>query len=365
MYTSETHQLMSKLASEGQFLSLSRRSPELFTSEKKPLEFTLSNGTLVHIAGPGIIAFTPENKGDKAIILSCGIHGNETAPIEICDQYVVDILTCKMVLGHRVLFIFGNLPAMDKATRFVDENLNRLFSQAHNSASVNQNGYECTRAKELEVAVAQFFNASLSNEAQSSNTSQQNDETRYHYDLHTAIRPSKNEKFAVYPYLHGESHSKEQLSFLLACGVDTFLLSGSSTTTFSYYSSRQFNAHAFTVELGKVQPFGQNDMSRFAAVTETMKRFICGQTIEAKPFENKDMLIYKVNQVINKHADDFVLEFSDDLPNFSTFEKGALLARETGAEYRAQYDGEAVVFPNANVAIGQRAILTVIPTTLV
>lgn len=364
MYTEETNQLIDKLKCEGQFLLLSRRSPELFSLKKEPVEFTLSNGTLVHIVAPGVIAFTPAEKGDKAIILSSGIHGNETAPIEICDQYVADILTCKMTLGHRVLFIFGNLPAMDKSTRFVDENLNRLFSQAHTSASVNQNAYECTRAKELEAAVAQFYNAPLSNEGQSSDTSQQNDETRYHYDLHTAIRPSKNEKFAVYPYLHGESHSKEQLSFLLACGVDTFLLSGSATTTFSYYSSRQFNAHAFTVELGKVQPFGQNDMSRFALVTETMKHFICGQPIETKPFDNNDMLIYKVNQVINKHSDDFVLDFSDDLPNFSTFEKDALLAHETGAEYRAQYDGEAVVFPNANVALGQRAILTVVPTTL-
>ncbi|MGY0576470.1 MAG: succinylglutamate desuccinylase [Paraglaciecola chathamensis] len=364
MYTSQTNQLIDQLASEGQFLLLSRRSPELFTAEKDPVEFTLSNGTLVHIVAPGIIAFTPAEKGNKAIILSSGIHGNETAPIEICDQYVVDILTCKITLGHRVLFIFGNLPAMDKATRFVDENLNRLFSQAHSSASVNQNAYECARAKELEEAVAQFYNAPLSNKVQPANATPQDDETRYHYDLHTAIRPSKNEKFAVYPYLHGESHSKEQLSFLLACGVDTFLLSGSSTTTFSYFSSRQFNAHAFTVELGKVQPFGQNDMSRFTAVNTTLRQFICGEPLISKPYNNDDMLIYRVNQVINKHSDDFVLDFSDDLPNFSTFEKGALLAHETGAEYRAQYDGEAVVFPNANVALGQRAILTVVPTTL-
>jgi succinylglutamate desuccinylase len=356
MFTGEIHSLVSSLQKEGQFLSSSRERPELFETlcgDNRTIEFTLANQTSVSIIAPGVISFTPNKPGNKAVVLSCGIHGNETAPIEICDQYVVDILTSKMDLAYRVLFIFGNLPAMDKATRFIKENLNRLFSGGHAGASVDQSTYECKRANVLEKAVTQFYQAALI------------EETRYHYDLHTAIRPSKNEKFAVYPYLHGKPHSKEQLCFLLACGVDTFLLSGSPTTTFSYYSSRQFNAHSFTVELGKVQPFGQNDMSRFVAVTETMKRFICGQPIETKPFDNKDMLIYKVNQVINKQADDFVLDFSDDLPNFSDFAKDTLLAHESGTEYRSTVDGEAVVFPNANVAIGQRAILTVIPTSLV
>ena len=349
MHTVNTHKLISDLQQQGQFLTLSRRSAELV---QKPISFTLDEHTQVSIISPGIISFTPKIKSVKAIVLSSGIHGNETAPIEICDQYVVDILTGKIRVAHRVLFIFGNLPAMDKATRFVDENLNRLFSHAHANESVDQNSYECARAKEIEKAVAQFYEAGHS------------DESRYHYDLHTAIRPSKNEKFAVYPFLHGEKHSKDQISFLLACGIDTFLLSGSPTTTFSYYSSRQFGAHAFTVELGKVEAFGQNDMSRFTQVNDTLKRLICGQPLNLKSFNHQDVLIYQVNQVINKHEEDFVLDFSDDLPNFSDFSKGTLLAHETGNEYRAEFDGEAVVFPNANVAIGQRAILTVIPTTL-
>jgi succinylglutamate desuccinylase len=71
-----------------------------------------------------------------------------------------------------------------------------------------------------------------------------------------------------------------------------------------------------------------------------------------------------VNQVINKLADNFNLAFGDDEPNFSTFKKGELLATEGATEYRCQQDGEAIVFPNANVAIGQRAILTVLPTTI-
>jgi succinylglutamate desuccinylase len=74
--------------------------------------------------------------------------------------------------------------------------------------------------------------------------------------------------------------------------------------------------------------------------------------------------IYTVNQVINKQKDDFKLHFADDLANFSDFNEGDILASESGTEYRAQMSGEAIVFPNAKVEIGQRALLTVVPCEL-
>lgn len=342
--------IATQLMSSGQFLDLSRTQSHVFA---QPLRFQLQNGTQVVIDGPGIIAFSPPSPGNKQIVLSCGIHGNETAPIEICDNLVQRILTGQLELRHRVLFIFGNLPAMDIAQRFVEENLNRLFCGAH-SEPADGVSYERTRAKQLETSVTDFYQQSP-----------QGDKVeRYHYDLHTAIRTSKNEKFAVYPHLHGKAHNKEQLQFLLACGINTILLSGSPTTTFSYFSSVNFAAHAFTVELGKVKPFGHNDMSRFAQVQDCLQKLICGQTIAIKPFDNADYHIYRVNQVINKHQVDFRLNFADDLPNFSVFARDELLAEESGQQYKAQYEGEAVVFPNADVALGQRALLTVIPTEI-
>jgi succinylglutamate desuccinylase len=187
---------------------------------------------------------------------------------------------------------------------------------------------------------------------------------RLHYDLHTAIRPSKNEKFAVYPFLHGKPYSKSQLALLSACDVNTILLSQSPTTTFSYYSSVNHGAHAFTVELGKVMPFGENDMTKFTALKATLLSLIRDISPKFAEFAKCPIEIFTVNQVINKHFDDFILHFADDTVNFASFSKGDILASETNTQYLAQYDGEAVVFPNANVAIGQRAILTVIPHEL-
>ena len=41
-----------------------------------------------------------------------------------------------------------------------------------------------------------------------------------------------------------------------------------------------------------------------------------------------------------------------------------MLAIDGDVEVKTQQDGEAIIFPNANVAIGQRAMLTVTPTVL-
>ncbi|GGW76113.1 succinylglutamate desuccinylase [Alteromonas halophila] len=334
---------------DGEFLHQSRRAPD---SLEAISPFTLSNQTRVSIDAPGIIRFDPpaQQHAGKYVVLSCGVHGNETAPIEICDDLVRDILLERLTLRHSVLFLFGNLPAMDIAERFVEENMNRLFSGAHSEGEGCVNA-ERQRAKQLEAAVSDFF------------ADAPDHSTRLHYDLHTAIRASKNEKFAVYPYLHGRPHSLGQLGFLAACGVKTILLSESPTTTFSYYSSHVHNAHAFTVELGKVRPFGQNDMTRFADARKAITR-LTSEEDYAPQVAPETLDIYRVNQVINRQQEAFELHFDDDTPNFTDYAKGTVLASEPGRQYEAQQDGEAIVFPNARVAIGQRALLTVVPTTL-
>lgn len=337
-----------RLITNGDFLHLSRTQPELF---KTHISFSLQNNTKVDITAEGLIQFEPQKTGQKDVVYSCGVHGNETAPIEICDELVAKVLRGELALKHRLLVIFANLPAMDIAQRFVVENMNRLFSGEHANPEVEKN-QERERAAVLEATIAAFFG--------------ENDEkrSRYHYDLHTAIRDSKNEKFAVYPFTHGKPHKPEQLVFLQQCGVSTVLLSESPTTTFSYFSSKNFGADAFTVELGKVRPFGENDMSRFEQAKQTLTLWVTQSDPQLPEFVAEDFYIYRVNQVINKYEADFRLHFDDDTPNFTDYEKGTVLASEGKTQYLAEYDGEAIVFPNANVAIGQRALLTVVPTSL-
>ncbi|NMP32685.1 succinylglutamate desuccinylase [Thalassotalea sp. M1531] len=348
--------LIQKLQQTGDFLSLTRANE--WSLPQAPFSFNVTHQatntqSLVSVLDTGVIVFEPvDRKTSKDIILSNAVHGNETAPIEICADIVSQLIKGELYLAERVLFLFGNPAAMNIGERFVEENLNRLFSGAHSEGGVHNK--ERTRAKALEDAVANFF--------EQGGTAQERE--RFHYDLHTAIRGAKYDKFAVYPFRHGKPWKKSQLAFLKACDVNTILLSHSPTTTFSYYSSNNFGADAFTVELGKVMPFGENDMTKFIKVRQTLINFVSGQALDITAYQEEDFNIFEIDQTINKHTENFTLNFADDVENFTDYPIGYVLATDGDIEHKVRTQGEAIIFPNANVALGQRALLTVKPTSI-
>lgn len=320
--------------------------------EDNYFDFTLKNGTHVCINANGVITFNAEPNDShtlaehtKTIVISCGVHGNETAPIELCNKIVHKLLNEEFTTCHRLMLIFGNIDSMVQATRFVDENMNRLFSRDSYSTS-----YEGQRADELMNCVDEFFLHA--------------GDVRLHYDLHTSIRPSINEKFAVYPYIKGQQYDKDQMSFLSACGVNTILLSSTPSYTFSHFSAFYHSSESFTVELGEVKPFGQNDMSKFRAIKQKLIELICDHKVALPNFSNCPLQLYKVKQTIVKQSEDFELHFDDKTANFTEFRKGDVLASQSGIEHCALQDREAIVFPNASVEVGHRAMLTVVPVTL-
>jgi succinylglutamate desuccinylase len=355
------HQLQSKLQKDGDFLSLSRENE---WSIPQSFSFIVTHQATqqqskVSVIDTGLIVFEPLDKNTtKDIVLSSAVHGNETAPIEICTDLIQQLILGKLFLAERVLFIFGNPASINISQRFVEENMNRLFSGGHSKDQGHGEGLinkERHRALLLENTVRSFFQAGSELSA---------NRERSHYDLHTAIRGSKNDKFAVYPFRQGKAWKKEQLQFLYSCGINTILLSHSPTTTFSYFSSNEFGADAFTVELGKVKPFGENDMSQFQKLKDTLTAFISGKDLVLKPFNENDFSIFEIYQTINRYGEKFVLNFADDVDNFTDFPLGHVLATDDDVEIRVKKEGEAIIFPNADVAIGQRALLTVIPTTI-
>ena len=334
------------------FLQFTLANPK---SIDEALSFSVDEHTDVEVWDTGVIVFaprvesadTPENEV-KSIVISSAVHGNETAPIELCNSLIMALLTGQLVCRHRILFLIGNPPAIHNGPRFVEENLNRLFSGAHSQGEGLVNA-ERVRAKKLEQYVGKFFNNIKATGP------------RCHYDLHTAIRGSKHEKFAIYPYRGAKPYSQEQLMFLAACGIKTVLFHHEPTTTFSYFSWNNYQAEAFTIELGKVMPMGQNDMTRFIALKEMLCRLITGQALELDSFDESKLNLYQVNRSINKHFDDFEFTFANNVENFTTFPKGYVLAKEGGRDIKVEAPSEAIVFPNANVPIGQRTVLCLIP----
>jgi succinylglutamate desuccinylase len=371
--TLSTEVLCKQLKATGDFLHLTRSHEEsmpAFCFEVQCKE--KSEKSKVSVLDTGIIIFEPisvKNTARKAggvakdIVLSSAVHGNETAPIEICNTLIKKLILGELSLAHRVLFLFGNPASINIGKRFVEENLNRLFSGGHSkdqgqgAGLINKERY---RALLLEETVRDFFVAGT----EQANLLGIKKVERFHYDLHTAIRGSKNDKFSVYPYRHNQPWIKSQLQFMLACGVNTILFSNSPTTTFSYFSSNEFNAHAFTVELGKVRPFGENNMENFVQVESSLTGLVSGDDIVLKDYSASDFSFFEIDQIIDRHHEQFTLHFDDNVENFTDFPVGTVIATDGENQIKTHKEGEAIIFPNANVAIGQRAMLTVIPVNI-
>ncbi len=344
--------MVQQLIAAGDFLKLTLDNPDGLA----PFSYVLDNGTRVQVWDTGVICFEPEHtEQHDDLVLSAGVHGNETAPIEICAAIVQDILTGQLIPNVRLLVLFGNPPAINAGSRDISENLNRLFSGEHSKGAGLINA-ERRRAKALEQYVTRFFNQLPVTKSVTRNRSL--------YDLHTAIRGSRFEKFAVYPYLHDKPWQQAEFVFLGACDVHTVLLMQTPATTFSYYASHTHAANSFTIELGKVKPFGQNDMARFAKADASLRALISALPVKTGTFDNDKFNMYQVYRSIVKQTQDFKLHFADDIENFTSYPPGTLLATDGDIEYRVEHEGEALIFPNAKVAEGQRAMLMVRPCSV-
>lgn len=330
------------------FLKLTLDNPDFL----QPFDKTLADGTRLRLMDTGILRVSPNCKSNQKVVISSGVHGNETAPMEIVDALVADIESGQLVVACEVLFIVGNPPAVNAEARFVGENLNRLFSGKHQKSKTA----EARRAAQLEQVVRDFFNdthADIPGDAAP---------RKLHYDLHTAIRGSELEKFAVYPYLHSREWSRSQIAFLESCGIQAVLFSNQPSGTFSYFSSHEFGADAFTIELGKVRKFGENNMANF----EKMRAGLASVISAKQSFQRRhsSIKLFSVVEEVIKRTEAFQLHVDDDAKNFTEFSAGVLLASDDGYEYRTQQDGERFVFPISNVPCGQRAMLVVAPTKL-
>lgn len=296
-----------------------------------------------YLHAPGVLELTPHalSPGAHACIFSAAIHGNETAPVELIGEWLSAIEAGVVTLGAPILVILGNPPALKTQQRFITTNLNRLFKR-----DLTTEGDEPNRARLLMDAVDRFY---ASHPAL----------PKLHYDLHTAIRESHYPRFVVEPYAEAHTDPK-QWEWLAAANMQAVLHQHQHSWTFSHYSKHYHGAQAFTFELGRVAPFGQNDMASLRPMRALLTALSEGKSPASQPASK--MQFFQVQHELMRQTDDFQLCFADDTANFSCFEPGALLAQDGEAgDFRVGDSSLYVVFPNANVEIGARAALLVAP----
>ena len=319
---------------------------DLTLAGREPAEKTqlTVDGVRMRWLAEGALEVRPPEVRDNGmdLLLSAGIHGNETAPIELLDRLLHDIARGLVKPRARILFLFGNPAAMRTGGRFVEEDLNRLFNGRHESSS----GYEAMRAHELERLATTFFSLPQ--------------RTRLHYDLHTAIRGSKIEQFALYPYKQGRTHSLRELGRLRAAGMQAVLLQNKPSIVFSAFTYEQLDVEAFTLELGKARPFGQNEGLNLQSLERRLTHIIEGCE---QPEDSIDGLeLFRVAREVIKHSDRFILHLPLHVENFAELPKGYVLAEDPGHPRWVIEEAQArIIFPNPKVKNGLRAGIIIEP----
>lgn len=304
-------------------------------------------GTRLRWLAEGALEVTPPAARDSGLdlLLSAGIHGNETAPIELLDRLLRGIARNELRPAARILFLLGNPEAMRRGERYVEQDINRLFNGRHEQSS----GFEAIRACDLEHLAATFFG-------------KDNGRTRLHYDLHTAIRGSKIEQFALYPWHEGRTHSRRELERLRAAGIEAVLLQNKGSITFSSYTYAQLGAEAFTLELGKARAFGQNQLVNLDRLENTLQALIEGREPETRTQGLDGLQLFAVAREIIKHSDSFQLHLPVDIENFSELEPGYLLAEDIAdTRWVVEEQGARIIFPNPKVKNGLRAGILIVP----
>jgi succinylglutamate desuccinylase len=273
-----------------------------------------------------------------AVLLSVGVHGDETGPIELSARVLDALAQAPHALAVDLMVCVAHPDAIAAGRRFIDADLNRMFRATRHDLV---NTMEAARADELIAATAAFFDAC--------------GPVRWHFDLHTAIRASHYPAFAIVPASGARPACDALVAWLGGAGIEAVIVNPVPGGTYSAWTAQQHGAAASTLELGRVATLGSNDPARFDATRAALMALLHGRDATDGPPPR----VFDAVRTITKLSEGFTMRAGRATANFTALAQGDVIATDGGTVYRVEQEGEYIVFPNPDVRVGQRAGLIV------
>lgn len=270
----------------------------------------------------------------RPLILSCGVHGDEQAPVVVGEALLADLQRRSIRLRRPCLLVFANPLAIEENRRFHRQDLNRLFGLAQRPATL-----EGERAGALEAACREFIELHGPG---------------WHLDLHATIKPSLHPWFALQP--HGQRpYDPRWPAVLAAAGFSARVQQRSPAPTFAHFTASALACDSFTLECGDIGDPGADTTARLAHFVRQLL------TVDALPAGTARLAEFEVAMELIRHSADFHFHVDERSANFAPLPAGTLIATEGTTRVTAPAVPCALLFANAQVPLGQRAGLVVVP----
>lgn len=266
----------------------------------------------------GVIRIVGSKPG-KTVAVFCGIHGNERAGIMAVDRLLADL---KIEAGT-VYFAYANQQAIARNVRYVERNLNRLFSRALPVGT----GYEAERAVEL-MGLLDGCDALL--------------------DLHSYREPVLLERATPFAICEADSADvARRLPFPIVIQGFSAIQEG-GTDGYMFAQGKV----GICVELGALEcgdryvGLGMETVRRFLVLMGCLEGEPLAETVGQRRFELRTMY--------RKASADFA--FARPFRGFDPIEPGATIATDGGLALAAT-GKRTILFPHADGPIGVEAFL--------
>lgn len=271
-----------------------------------------------------------------AVIISVGVHGDEVVPIRLLNHWIAKWSLTGYPSHRPMLLVLANPLAVAAGTRFINHNMNRLFT----AGSAEKNDPEARRVVDIMAAVQAFMHRHPEG---------------LHFDLHSTIKPSERERFALVPASCVKRDQTELHHWFRRFGVDAWVQNRSEAATFSTFTGSLGYLSA-TIELGQVSSRGE-PIDRFLPLVEEFSHLSHGLAEPSKhPCQRYDV----VSEIIRPEGEFEVC--LHDFVNFKPLVANTVIARGESRQWFAEQDGDAVLFLNAEVPPGHRVGLIIRPT---